>query len=90
MGVVRYSKYGYIIFRSATGWIAYNTAKQFKKGHTHLNNFHSAKDAIRFCYECRVPMKADVYYLISLQRLTTNNEYFNKLQQRIDELEGVK
>ena len=33
-------------------------------------------------------MKADVYYLISLQRLTKNEDYYNRLQARIEEVEA--
>lgn len=88
MGRTRYEKCGYIVFKSRTGWVAYNTAKPFEKGHTHLSSLQSAKDAIRFCLEQRVPLKADVYYLISLQRLTDSEEYYNRLQQRIEEVEA--
>lgn len=87
MGRTRYEKYGYIVFKSRTGWVAYNTNKQFEEGHTHLCSLQSAKDAIRFCIEGRVPMKADVYYLTSLQRLTKNTNYYNRLQERILEVE---
>ena len=86
MGRIKYSKYGYIVFRSGNSWIAYNTKKPFQEGHTHLQTYYSAKDAIKFCIECRVPMKASEFYLISLQRLTKNKEYFNALQMRIDQI----
>ena len=86
MGRIRYSKYEYIVFRSKNSWIAYNTKKPFKEGHTHLQTYYSAKDAIKFCIECKVPMKASEFYLISLQRLTKNKEYFNALQMRIDQI----
>lgn len=86
MGRIQYSRHGYIVFKARGSWIAYNTKKEFKEGHTHLQSYWSAKDAINFCIEGRVPMKATAYYLVSLQRLTTNKEYYNRLQQRIDEV----
>ncbi len=89
MSTVRYRKKEFILFRTVTGWVAYNTRKPFKKGHTHLNNFHSAKDAIRFSIERRVPKNATEYYLISLQRLTDDIEYYNRLQDKLNELRGV-
>lgn len=88
MGRTRYSKYGYIVFKARHGWVAYNTMKPFEQGHTHLCSLQSAKDAVRFCWECRVPMKADVYYLISLQRLTKNTDYYSRLQERIEGVEA--
>lgn len=88
MGRTRYEKYGYIVFKARRGWVAYNTAKPFEEGHTHLSSLQSAKDAIRFCLEKRVPLKAGVYYLISLQRLTKSEEYYNRLQARIEEVEA--
>lgn len=86
MGRVQYSRHGYIVFKARNGWVAYNTNKRFEEGHTHLQSYHSAKDAINFCIECRVPMKASEYYLISLQRLTNNKRYYLALQQRIEQI----
>lgn len=86
MGRVQYRRHGYIVFKARGCWIAYNTNKEFQKGHTHLQSYWAAKDAINFCIECRVPMKASIFYLVSLQRLTNNKEYYDKLQQRIDEV----
>lgn len=88
MGRIRFRKFNYVVFKSMSGWIAYNTDKEFINGHTHLCSFQSAKDAVRFALECRVPMKADIYYLISLQRLTKNKDYYNRLQERIGEVEA--
>lgn len=77
-----YERFGYVVFKARQGWVAYNTNKKFEDGHTHLCSFESARDAIKFCMEGRVPMKADVYYLTSLQRLTKDNEYYDKLEER--------
>ena len=86
MGRVQYSRMGYIVFRSRSGWIAYNTNKRFEEGHTHLQSYHSAKNAINFCIECRVPIKASEFYLVSLQRLTKHKPYYDALQKRIEEI----
>lgn len=86
MGPVLYRKWGYIIFKARRGFVVYNTSKQFENGHTHLNNFQSCKDAIGFCVECRVPLKAGLYYLTSLQRITKNKLYWKALEDRKQEL----
>ena len=41
-----YEKKEFIIFQVKNGYIAYNTKKSFKDGHTHLRSFESAKTAI--------------------------------------------
>lgn len=88
MARTTYEKYGYIVFKARKGWVAYNTSKQFELGHTHLCSFKSAKDAVMFCLEQRVPLKADIYYLTSLQRLTKSENYYNRLQERIEEVQA--
>lgn len=80
------SKYGFNILRSGDGYIVHNTNKPFKEGHTHLTNFQSAKDAVRFSLEHRVPMKANTYFIISLIRINKDPEYLKKLNQRLQEL----
>lgn len=87
MGRTVYSRGNFIVFESRDGWVVYNVKKKFQEGHTHLHSFKSAKDLVGFSTECRVPMKADIYYLVSLQRVTTNKDYYNKLQERIEEVE---
>lgn len=90
MRAITYRKYGFIVFKSHSGWIAYNTSKEFEKGHTHLCSKASAECAVKFCCEGIVPHRATVYYLMSLQRLTLNKDYYNRLQQRIDQINETK
>ena len=61
-----YEKKEFIIFQVKNGYIAYNTKKSFKDGHTHLRCFESAKTAIDLVIRRKVPRSTDLYYLTSL------------------------
>lgn len=87
MGMLKYEKYGYQIIRTGDGFVVYNKRKPFGQGHTHLRSYKSCIDVINFCMSNFVPLKADKYYLISLQRITTNVDYYNRLAKRIQEVE---
>lgn len=75
---------GFIVFQVSDGWIAYNTAKTFKNGHTHLRNKNSALAAIDFVKKEKIPKKCSFYYLISLSRLSNNTDYIGKVLQLVE------
>ena len=72
-----YEKKEYIIFQVRGGYIAYNTKKCFQDGHTHLRHFDAAKTAIDLVIK-KVPKSTDEYYLVSLIRLSEDNNYIEK------------
>ncbi|MCC3867028.1 hypothetical protein [Terrisporobacter mayombei] len=78
-----YEKKEFIIFQVKNGYIAYNTKKIFKDGHTHLRCFESAKTAIDLVIRKKVPRSTDLYYLTSLIRLSENIAYITKINELI-------
>jgi hypothetical protein len=74
----------FILFQVDDGWIVYNTAKPFEKGHTHLRSKNSALAAIDFVLKKKIPKKCSFYYLISLIRISDNEKYIGKIQDLID------
>ena len=78
-----YEKKEFIIFQVKNGYIAYNTKKAFKDGHTHLRCFKSAKTAIDLVLRKKVPKSTDSYYLTSLIRLSKDNTYISKINELI-------
>ncbi len=74
----------FIIFQVKEGYIAYNTKKAFKDGHTHLKHFNAAKKAIDLVINKKTPKSTNVYYLISLIRLTNDDSYVEKINELID------
>lgn len=78
-----YEKKDYIIFQVKNGYIAYNTKKTFKEGHTHLRRFESAKMAIDLVIRKKIPKKTDLYYFASLIRLSEDIDYVSKINELI-------
>lgn len=61
------------------GFIIHNTHKPFKDGHTHLNNYDTARYLIKLAYHHTVPKKLSIYLIDSLIRISTDNDYIKKL-----------
>ena len=79
-----YERKEFIIFQVKNGYIAYNTKKAFKEGHTHLRCFESAKTAIDLVIRKKVPKSTDLYYLTSLIRLSEDTIYIKKINELIE------
>lgn len=73
------SKQNYNIYKASGGFIIHNTAKEFKDGHTHLNSFKSAKYLVDLAIHKSIPYHLDRYRLISLSRITEDEEYKRKI-----------
>ncbi len=76
-----YERKEFIIFQVRNGYIAYNTKKPFKEGHTHMRWFDSAKTAIDLVIKRKVPKSTDSYYLTSLIRLSEDLYYIKKIKE---------
>ena len=83
-----YEKKEFIIFQVKNGYIAYNTKKVFKDGHTHLRCFKSAKTAIDLVIRKKVPRSTDSYYLTSLIRLSEDTVYISKINELMQKIEN--
>lgn len=73
------SKQSYNIYKVSGGFIIHNTAKEFKDGHTHLNSYKSARYLVDLAIHKSIPYHLDRYRLISLIRITEDEEYKGKI-----------
>lgn len=65
-------------------YIIINTRKRFDKGHTHLNNYSQVLYVIDCVNKKKIPKNFNTYLLVSLLRLTDDEEYAEKVQSLID------
>ncbi len=70
-----YMQYG----KKGKGYIVHNTKKSFKDGHSHIKSFNTAKLIICLCRNRRVPHHLNKYLLMSLYRVSNDNEYREKI-----------
>lgn len=83
MGTQIYTKKNFAIIDMDEGYIVINKDKEFKQGHTHITNFNTAKYVIDMVSHLRIPYHLPIYLLISLQRLSDNKEYIEKIEELI-------
>ena len=76
-----YSKNEFIIVKMDTGFIVINKKKPFKDGHTHIENYNTAKYLIDMVIHQRIPYHLPIYLLISLQRLSDDEQYVDKIEK---------
>lgn len=82
MGNIIYSRKQYRIYRECDGYIVHNTSKNFNNGHTHINNYNTAKHILNMARHKSIPHKSIGNYLIdSLIRLSTDKGYIRKLKE---------
>lgn len=74
-------KYYNIYSNHNNGFIVHNTMKDFQNGHTHLNNYNTAKYLIRLSYYHRIPDHLSEYIIDSLIRISNNKDYIDQLYQ---------
>lgn len=73
----------FIIYQSADGVILQNTNME-GFAHTHLHNLKTAEWLINLCLEKRLPRDIPRYLLISLLRISDNEEYTNKAYELLN------
>lgn len=83
MGNIVYSRKSYRIYRMyPDGFIVHNMNKTFENGHTHINNYNTAKYILNMAIHKSIPDKSIGKYLIdSLIRLSTDKVYIRKLKE---------
>ena len=81
MTLISKMKYMYIYSNMQNGYIVHNTKKEFKSGHTHLNNFSTAKYIAYLALYKRLPKKRHLspYLIESVIRISDDPEYTNKM-----------
>ena len=80
MKEVVYSKRNFLLVKVSNGFLIINTKKEFKKGHSHINSYRRGRDAILFAINKTIPRRPDVYFLTTLQRISTDKNYIIELE----------
>lgn len=83
-----YEKEEFIILKvhsgKKVGYIAYNTDKEWKDGHTHLDSFDMAKTIISNIIKFKKPKTSNMYLLKSHIRLSNDPEYTKYIEELIE------
>lgn len=82
-----YERDQYIILRVKSGkrigYIAYNTKKEWKDGHTHLDSFDMAKTVISNVIKHKKPKTKNLYLIRSHARLSDDLAYVRYIEELI-------
>lgn len=76
-----YEREGYIILKVKRGYIVYNTKKNFKNGHTHIQSFDMAKTIIDNNIRKKRPKTNSIYLIESHIRVTNDSKYKKILEE---------
>lgn len=83
-----YEKEEFIILKvhsgKKIGYIAYNTNKEWKDGHTHLDSFDMAKTIISNVMKQKKPKTSNMYLIKSHIRLSNDPEYIKFIEELIE------
>ena len=79
--VTIYRKHNYYIYATKDGYIVHNSKKPFERGHTHINNYNTAKYLIDMSFHSKIPYHTYDYILESLIRISTDESYIQKLNK---------
>lgn len=82
--MILYRRQEYIIFQQGAGLIVYNTKKNFRDGHTHINSFRVAKMVINNVIKKKTPKTRSNYLLESHIRVSDDENYRHKIQDLIN------
>jgi len=79
--MVIYRKDEFVILKASEGFIVYNTKKEWENGHSHLKSLKAAKTVINLVQKGKLPRNRGFYYLTTLQRISTEKEYIERIEQ---------
>lgn len=82
--VLLYKKREFRIYGNNDEYIIHNSKKEFSDGHTHINNYKTAKWLIDLAIHKSIPNRKKRYFLESLIRISTDNTYRNLLKREIN------
>ena len=76
-----YRKKNFSIYSNKHGsFIIHNMNKEFSEGHTHINNFNTAKFILNLALHSTIPNHTiSDYLLVSLQRISNDKDYIKRL-----------
>lgn len=78
---LQYTKHNFNIYKAPDGFIVHNIKKNFEDGHTHLQSFNTGKYLIELAFHKSIPRHLDRYHLISLIRISDDEEYQRKVEE---------
>lgn len=80
-----YRKKEYNVYSDRDGtYVIHNTNKDFSQGHTHINNFNTAKFIINMAIHRNIPVKhVSDYIITSIIRISNDNAYKSRLERII-------
>lgn len=82
--MVRISRVKHInIYSDSNGhFIVHNTRKEFSEGHSHINNYKTAKYIAYLAAYKKIPKKGHLskYLIESLERLSTDKKYILRIK----------
>lgn len=73
-------KYFNIYSNKKGEFIIHNINKEFQNGHTHINNYNTAKYIIQVALHKSLPNTKSIYIIDSLIRISNDNTYINELK----------
>lgn len=79
-----YKKKQYNIYDMGDGYIIHNIDKPFNEGHTHINNYKTAVYIIDLAIHKSIPHHICEYFMISLKRLSTDDDYIRKIDDILE------
>ena len=78
-----YRNRNFKIYKTLNEYIVHNSNKDFEQGHTHIQNFDTAKYLIHLSIHRIVPKRLSKYLIVSLIRLSDSREYTEKLKEKL-------
>lgn len=77
-----YKKRNFAIYSNLSdGYVVHNRRKEFSIGHTHINNFNTAKYLIYASTKKIIPNHFSKYLVESLIRLSDDSKYTRRLEE---------
>ena len=83
-----YQRKEYIIIATKTGYVVYNTKKQFTEGHTHLKSYKMATTLIDNCINRKKPTSTNPYIITSHIRVSKDEKYIKMLEELLETKKG--
>lgn len=92
MHVISTMKYYNIYSDGNNHFIVHNMRKNFSDGHTHIDNFKTAKYITYLALYKKLPKNhhLSVYLIQSLIRISTDKEYIDELNEFMNEMKNKK
>ena len=74
----------YDIYQAGNEYIIHNNRKEFSEGHTHIRNYKTAIFIVKLAIHKSMPHHLYKYFIVSLSRITDDENYKTKLLEFIN------